>query len=615
MTRKVLVCCAAVLVLSTSVFGQAQVPLEKPAAVSNADQELKRKATLLLAETSQQMRELKNPENQIAARIELANLMWADQETSARRLYREAFDILRKSLDSVPQSEVERPASATSLFRLRTLFVESLGEHDPIMARELLRQIKMDNREDGTSDYDENANNKTAENQSDGEAQRLEMNLNTRMADRNPEEALRAVRESLNKGTPFDTYTYLTITKLAEKNPKIASELAAELVDKLRKADYKKDPNAVEVAMSLIRDEATSLASRDAQKQESGQEEKHAALLHDETLRGFIEFIVDASLKKNYGEYLLMNLRGMQAVLEKVAPAQAVRVKEKWADLEKEYPELRAQRLFRETTESDDLQQMLETARSAEPEMRDTLFRRAASTAWAQGDKARAIEIATKNISSALERSQQLAEFHQQSVSESIASGNFDEARKLIAQTSEAEERLRYLLDLADAHVGKNDSKAALEVLNEVQGLIPAKPRNSSELDFQIRLAETFAVADPDRGFALLSSTIDQINDLMDATARVANFVSQSVSIRDNEFDVESHSGVPGLSTLLSRGVKTMATMDFARTKSLFDKFQRPEIRLVAYLHLSRVILEPERDCSCSCPGPAANSPRSAPKN
>src|SRR5262249_46139812 len=456
---------------------------------------------------------------------------------------------------------------------------------------------------------------KNAENQSDGEAQRLEMNLNTRMADRNPEEALRAVRESLNKGTPLDTYTYLTITKLAEKNPKIASELAAELVDKLRKADYKKEPEAVQIATSLIRDEATSLASRDAQKQENSQEEKRASLLSEETLRGFIEFIVDASLKKNYGEYLLMNLRGMQAVLEKVAPAQAVRVKGKWDDLEKEYPELRAQRLFRERTESDDLQQMLEAARSAEPEMRDSLFRRAAGIAWAQGDKARAIEIATKNISSSSERSQQLAEFHQQAISESIANGNFLEARKLIAQTSEAQKRMRYLLDLADAHAGKNDSKAALEVLNEVQGLIPAKARNSSELDFQIRLAETFAAVDPDRGFALLSTTIDQINDLMDAIVRVANFVSPSVSIRDNEFDVQSQSGIPGLSTLLSRRVKTLATLDFVRTRSLFDKFQRPEIRLAAYLHLSRVILEPERNCSCSCPEPAANSPKSAPKN
>ncbi len=185
-----------------------------------------------------------------------------------------------------------------------------------------------------------------------------------------------------------------------------------------------------------------------------------------------------------------------------------------------------------------------------------------------------------------------------------MTNGDFAEARKLIAQTSKIDERIRQLLDLADAQAVKGDSKAALEILNELQGSMPAKPRNSSELDFQIRLAETFAVADPDRSFALLNSTIDQINDLMDATARVANFVSWSAALKDNEFDIESQSGVPGLDALLSQRVKTLATADFAKTRSLFDKFQRPEIRLAAYLYLSRVILEPERECTCTCPNP-----------
>ncbi len=344
------------LIVSTAAFGQ--VTAEKPSTDSKADQELKANALLLLAETSQQVRGLKNRENQIAARIELADLMWKDQEASARRLYREAFDILRESSDSIEENKMELPSSSRSLFQLRTRLVESLGEHDPIMARELLRQMKIKNSEDATSDDKEDADGKGVESKSDGEAQRLEMKLTVEMTDRNPEEAVRAARESLSKGISFDVY--LMIRKLAEKNPKIASELASELVEKLRKADYKKDHDANEVASFLIRDEATSLVSAgaNAQKQEDGPVEKRPSLMSEETLRGFIEFIVDASLKKDYGEYLLSNLQGMQPVFEKIAPAQAARIKQKWADLEKEYPELRRQNRFREATESNDAQQM-----------------------------------------------------------------------------------------------------------------------------------------------------------------------------------------------------------------------------------------------------------------
>jgi hypothetical protein len=592
-----------IVLLVVSITALGQVTVERPSTDSKADQELKAKALLLLAETSQQMRGLKNRENQIASRIGLANLMWADQEASARRLYREAFDILRESSDSIAENEMELPSSSRSLFQLRTRLVESLGEHDPIMARELLRQMTIKNSEDATGNDKDDADGKGVESKSDGEAQRLEMKLTAEMADRNPEEAVRAARESLSKEISFDTY--LMIKKLAIRDPKIASELAGELVDKLRKADYKKDHDAIEMAMFLIRDEATSLVLADAPKQEDGQEEKRASLLDQETLRGFVEFIVDASLKKDYGEYLLYNLQAIQGEIDKVAPAQAARIKQKWADLEKEYPELGRQNRFREATESNDAQQMLEIAQAAEPEMRDSLYSRAASAAWTQGDKARAIEIVTKNISSPDERKRQLALFHDLAISESMTNGDFAEARKLIAQTSKSDERIRQLLDLADAQAAKGDRKVALEILNELQGLFPAKPRNSSELDFQIRLAETFAVVDPDRSFTLLSSTIDQINDLMDAAARVANFISPSASIKDNEFDIESYGSVPGLDMLLSQRVKTLATVDFAKTRSLFDKIQRPEIRLAAYLHLSRVILEPERECTCTCPNPA----------
>jgi len=598
MIAKFVLSLVAVLVLSISAFGQATTSVEKTIPDSKAEQELKHQALLLLAEASEQVKGLKNRENQIAARIELADLMWKDQEAAARRLYREAFDMLRESSGSLDEDEVRLPGSSRTLFQLRTQLVESLGEHDPMMARELLRQMTIKQSQDANRN-DADADGKRVE--SDGEAQRLQVKLTSQMADRNPEEAVRAARESLNNGFSFDIY--LMITKLAEKNPKLASDLAGELVDKLRKADFKNDHEAIEIASALIRDASVGSIQAAMQKQD-GQEEKHSFVLDQETLRGFIEFIVDASLKKNYGEYLLSNLQEIQPIIEKVAPAQAARIRQKWADLEKEYPELGPQNRFRDAVASDDVKQLLAAASSAEPEARDMLYSRAATAAWAQGDKAQAVEIATKNILSADDRKRVLAELHNLALSESMGNGDFAEARKLIAQTTKTDERVRQLLDLAEAQAAKGDSRAALETLNEVQGSLPAKPRNSSELDLQIRLAETFAVADPDRSFALLSSTIDQINDLMDATARVANFISWSAPIKDNEFDIESKTGVPGLDMLLSQRVKTLAAADFAKTRSLFDKFQRPEIRVAAYLYLSRVILAPPPDCSCSCPNP-----------
>jgi hypothetical protein len=590
------------LIVSISAFGQ--VTAEKPSTDSKADQELKAKALLLLAETSQQVRELKNQENQILTRVELADLMWKEQEASARRLYREAFEILRQSSGASDESESESSEQSRTLFRLRTRVVESLGHHDPLMAREFLRQSETSARRE-VANADGAAADAKPQPERDGEAQRLEMNLTEQIADQNPEEAVRALRSALNQGSSFGTPSLLM--KLVEKNPKMAGEVAGELVNKLRTTDFRTNPDAIEMVSFLIAEEATSTNAivTSGQNKEDGQEEKHPALLDLQTSKEFVEFIVDAALKKNSGEYLLMRLRDMQEELEQIAPAQATRIKQKWAELEKEYPELASSNRFREASRSTDVQEMLEAARAANPETRDSLYTQAAYAAWEQGDKTRPNEIATRNISNAYDRNQLLTTFHERAISDLISNDDLVQARQLIAQTRPTDRRIGQLVDLSAALAEKKDMKTAIEVLNEAQSLIPAKPRNAGELDLQIKLALAFSAKDPDRGFSLLSSAIDQINDLVEATARVANFVSFSVSIRDNEFNMDSHNSIPGLSALLSRDLIKLAASDFAGTRSLFAKFQRPEIRVAAYLGLSSAILEPAGDCTCTCPNPA----------
>jgi len=572
---------------------------DKVSGESKTDPELKSKALLLLAETSQQARGLKRRENQVAIRIELAELIWNEQEHSARQLYREAFDILRAPSKEMPQSELSSPRSFRSPFQLRTRLIESLGQHDPVLARELLRQttIKKDEEigsKDEVGDADVNP-------QPDYEMQRMDMNLTAAIAEKNPEEAKRAAQEALKAGS-FSTALSLMM-KLSESNHGVAQELVTELVAELKKADFKKDHNAIEAASLLIREEMGSKSSSNNQNQSGNPQPPRQSLMDPETLRGFVEFLVDTALRKDFGEYLLMNLREMDQELQAIAPAQAARVQQKWAELEKEYPQLRELNRYRETKGLGNTQQLLQAAQNAPPGQRDTIYLEAATVAFDQGDKKLTSEI-VKKISNANERKAAVDTFRDRTISEYLRDGEFAEARRLIAQTAEADNRVRQLLDLAAAQAAKDDKHAAMEILNELQTSLPAKPRNGADLNLQIRLSQAFAMADPDRGFALLSTTMDEINELVEATARVANFVSFGAEIKDNEFDVGSPSGIPGIETLLSRDIKAFAVADFARTRTLLDRLQRPEIRLTAYLDLSRSILEPERDCSCSCPTP-----------
>jgi hypothetical protein len=160
------------------------------------------------------------------------------------------------------------------------------------------------------------------------------------------------------------------------------------------------------------------------------------------------------------------------------------------------------------------------------------------------------------------------------------------------------------LIKLAEAVTEKGDKKAVLEILQEAQGLMNSKARNKNELEAQLRIAEAYSAIDVDRSFALFSSAFDQLNDLLRATALIANFGGLPMTIKNDEFVIESSSIIPyGFATVSSRTIRTLALSNFDKTKEMFDRLQRPEVRIAAYLFMAKSILEPEPTMSdCTCP-------------
>ncbi len=299
-----------------------------------------------------------------------------------------------------------------------------------------------------------------------------------------------------------------------------------------------------------------------------------------------------------------MSLQSMIEDLEQFAPAQASLLKERYSEMEKASnagadPYSRFQRV----AETNDTKAMLEYAETAPREVRDSLYSEAASMAWQQGDKTKANEIINNKISNPLERSRLLISFQDQTITDLIQKEEFPQARELIAQIRSSEHRVQQLIDLAAALTEKGNKQTALEVLQEAQSLMGSKARNQHELEAQLRIAGALSEFDVDRSFAMIGSAIDQINELIAATALVASFGSSRSMIKDDEFVVDSSLTIPfGFSSLSSRDIRTLAQVDFNRTRETFDKFQRPEIRIAAYLLMSGSILEPPPtldDCTC----------------
>jgi|GEM_PF-2337522 len=604
--------CVSILVfcVAGSQRARAQTPPD-----SKPNPELNRKAQALLADTVTLTQRLKNKENQVLSRIALAELQWNDQQKSARQLYQEAFERVQKAWANLDPNDDEAPYTENDIIRLRDRLIESVARRDTAVSRQMFEQMRVAGRS--------NANTPSVESDSrvdQSERAEYDKMLETRIAvaaaKENPDEMARVIRKELDSGSFSSAVSMLM--NLAEKDSEKAGTLMGDVVDKLRKVDYETDYSAIEVFYYLLGQAVGALPKHKKEIEQRGL--KGMIPLSPELSMQIVEIVTNAAVNAKSTRSLTVLLIGLHSAIEdisEVAPEQGERLKKRFAELGKQGEgEASPYEQMEKLAAKHDIAPMLEAARTAPSEMRDSFYSQAAQAAWDQGDRAQAKEIVEKNIRSAFERNRLLREFRDKAIAESIKNGDLLQAHQLIQQTRSIESRMSQLIDLAAAHVLKSDKKVAAEILTEAESLMPGKPANQTQLDLEIRLANAFAAVNLDRSFALMGAAIDQINELSNAAARVAAFMGVMPSLKDGEFELESFSSVAGVRTVLSKEIRPLIEADFEKTRKIFDRFERPEFRVSAYLFLARTILQPEDDnCSCSCPASVANPGKAAPQN
>jgi hypothetical protein len=114
-------------------------------------------------------------------------------------------------------------------------------------------------------------------------------------------------------------------------------------------------------------------------------------------------------------------------------------------------------------------------------------------------------------------------------------------------------------------------------------------------------LASGFAETDPDRAFPLLEETIGRANTTLEAFVKVGEFIDVAEEmIQDGEVQVGAFGGqmVRGLTSELGMADTTiivLAKADFGKTKQLTNRFDRPEIRILAKMMVLRAVLNPKK--------------------
>jgi hypothetical protein len=403
----------------------------------------------------------------------------------------------------------------------------------------------------------------------------LEYELETAAARENPQKLYEAARRMLEKNEYANS---VNLFYSVGRDPKLASQLAADIVTRLQNApSAQKDPNALAAAFSM----AGALQSQ-THVDESVQRKLFTFIANSlvETVNSQNE--LTAILQQNtftaYQTYPYLDR------ISRYAPKQAATLKslfarELQAIAKSERKNQEYQKLFTEGSP----EALLKAADSSAPPEARQLISAAATKLLDNGDAEGARRLITERISDAKIRTQMLQDMDRQRYYAASSEGKYDEAEKLLDQFGSREEKVALLNARAEAAREKDQARAR-DLLE--RALTLAAPGGGRAADIsQMRgvfgVAQAYAPVDVERAVEILTPNMERLNELIEATATLTGFSSAYAGMRlkNGEMDISGYSPVAEFTTLAVEGTAAVAQTDLEPALTLPAKFHRPEIR------------------------------------
>ena len=555
----------AVVLCFQTAHAQQTNPPDNDRAIAEAA--LREKAFKLLDSLSEQLSSLQSAENRARIGSNIAESIWSHDEKHARDLFRLVADDIKLGLEqSKDNDESEQTFAVFSKLRQDTL--DRIAKHDPELALTFLKETFP-------------AVIEAARRRPDGEVplevtsreHQTELQLATKIGPRNAEVAVQLARQSLERG--FDDQLLMLLIRLSGKNREQTQLLYKDIVQKVRDSDLK-DYLVLNFAKQLV-EHFTPPAADDATYRDLIE-----VLLAKAIAKGCSRHSVESEEQENICVYIGRLL----PLMEKYNPGQARRLKD-WAP--QDYRSDTVTHSYSELNylyEHGTIDEIL-ALRSKYPALDTEILMRALAKAEADGDieqVQRLTSTSTSNpdVQRMLNQRAELYNLTDQKLDEVWASAEKEWA------TLPAAERAERLLVAAD-YIAPGNRKFALKLLERASGMVDVFSPGERQTRFQIALAQTYCLAQDDRGFGVMESLLPKLNDLVAAAAKLDGYDTHY--LRNGEWNMSGAGTIGNLLTMLSSDAASFAWCDFDRAVSLAGQFERSEIRMMAQLKLGQGIL------------------------
>ncbi len=195
-----------------------------------------------------------------------------------------------------------------------------------------------------------------------------------------------------------------------------------------------------------------------------------------------------------------------------------------------------------------------------------------------------------------------------------------EKARQIVSTMPDSNEKIVALSLLAMQVKQLGDNELASELMSKANALVNPQPVNYMDYMQTWMLAGGYSEVNAEKAFPILENAVYKLNEMVFAFIKVGEFVDVSGSmIHDGEVQLGMFGGgmVKTLLTGLGdsdRILVNLAIADFDRTRELAEKFEKPEVRLMAKLLILRSVLDntpksPIRISTVNAPPPPAPRP------
>jgi len=334
-----------------------------------------------------------------------------------------------------------------------------------------------------------------------------------------------------------------------------------------------------------------------------------------EMFRDLLDLMVSTALKVTAAQLLDFQEQGRARDLltqvqiflpdiEKYLPSRAPAVRAKLAQFDKAfYRQTSPQEIF-EDMENKSPDELIAMAAKSQDDVKDMLYRQAATKLIEQGDTARARKIVKDFLPDDGAWDPLFGEIDRKEREQAMKEGKLEEARKSVSRLGSSEERALALIELASKAEADKDQKSQRELLKEAGELLGDQMETRSQVEAQLILAAASLNLEPDRGFEILGAAIDRLNTVLNAVATITKFdqggmTSVGAANAANAMDGEMRLNAgefANVTTNLDQQLLAFARKDFDRTAALLKRWQINEVRLAICLTLLNKILGAEKE-------------------